>query len=76
MSRVVITDANILINLIHIGQLPLLGSLVEFDFVVPDEVVAEILNLNNLRLSKKLFKPVSSPVYPLPTPRSFRYSRR
>ncbi|MBI3678797.1 MAG: hypothetical protein HY235_00075 [Acidobacteria bacterium] len=42
--RVVVTDANILINLIHIGQLPLLGALVEFDFVAPDEVVAEILD--------------------------------
>jgi predicted nucleic acid-binding protein len=42
--RVVVTDANILINLIHIGQLPLLGALVGFDFVVPDEVVAEILD--------------------------------
>jgi predicted nucleic acid-binding protein len=42
--RVVVTDANILINLIHIGQLPLLGALVGFDFVAPDEVVAEILD--------------------------------
>ncbi len=42
--QVVATDANILINLIHIGRLSILGSLAQFEFVVPDEVVAEILN--------------------------------
>lgn len=42
--QVVVTDANILINLIHIGSLSILGSLAQFDFVVPDEVVAEILD--------------------------------
>ena len=42
--QVVVTDANILINLIHIGRLSILGSLPQFEFVVPDEVVAEILN--------------------------------
>lgn len=42
--QVVVTDANILINLIHIGRLSILGSLAQFEFVVPDEVVAEILN--------------------------------
>lgn len=42
--QVVVTDANILINLIHIGRLSILGSLAQFEFVVPDEVVAEILS--------------------------------
>ena len=42
--QVVVTDANILINLIHIGRLSILGALAQFEFVVPDEVVAEILN--------------------------------
>lgn len=42
--QIVVTDANILINLLHIGRLSILGRLAQFDFVVPDEVVAEILN--------------------------------
>jgi predicted nucleic acid-binding protein len=41
-SRVVVTDANVLINLIHAGCLDLLGSLTAFEFVVPDHVIAEI----------------------------------
>lgn len=41
-SRVVVTDANVLINLIHAGRLDLLGALTAFEFVVPDHVVAEI----------------------------------
>ncbi|MBA3973397.1 MAG: hypothetical protein C0504_04155 [Candidatus Solibacter sp.] len=42
--QVVVTDANILINLVHIGRLSILGRLAQFEFVVPDEVVVEILN--------------------------------
>ena len=42
--QVVITDANILINLLHIGRLSILGRLTQFEFVIPDEVVAEILD--------------------------------
>ena len=41
---VVITDANILINFSHIGQLPLLGALDRYRFQVPADVVAEILD--------------------------------
>jgi predicted nucleic acid-binding protein len=41
--RVVVTDANIIINLIHTGYLSLFAALDEFSFVVPDEVVSEIL---------------------------------
>ena len=42
-ARVVVTDANVLINLIHVGRLDLLGALDAFDFLVPDEVTAEVL---------------------------------
>ncbi|MPZ44737.1 MAG: hypothetical protein GEV05_15305 [Betaproteobacteria bacterium] len=41
---VVITDANVLINLLRIGQLPLLGKLDVYRFLVPEEVVGEITN--------------------------------
>jgi predicted nucleic acid-binding protein len=41
-SRVVVTDANVLINLIHAGHLDLLGALTAFEFVIPDHVIAEI----------------------------------
>lgn len=41
---VVITDANILINLLRIGQLPLLGELDAYRFLVPEEVVGEIID--------------------------------
>lgn len=41
-SRVVVSDANVLINLIHTDRLALLGSLAAYEFVVPPEVEAEI----------------------------------
>lgn len=41
---VVITDANVLINLLRIGQLPLLGALNPYRFVVPEEVLGEIID--------------------------------
>lgn len=41
---VVVTDANILINFCHIGQLPLLGALPPFRFLVPEEVANEIVD--------------------------------
>ncbi|MCP4661569.1 MAG: hypothetical protein GY856_39720 [bacterium] len=37
-----LTDANILINLIHVGRLDLLDLLEAFEFVVPEPVAAEI----------------------------------
>jgi predicted nucleic acid-binding protein len=40
--RVVVTDANILINLIHAHALELLGHLDGYEFVVVDQVEAEI----------------------------------
>jgi predicted nucleic acid-binding protein len=42
VTIVVVTDANVLINLAHIGKLSLLGALDCFDFRVPTEVLAEI----------------------------------
>lgn len=42
-ARVVVTDANVLINLIHVDRLGLLGSLVGYRFVVPPEVEAEVI---------------------------------
>lgn len=41
---IVITDANIIINLFHIGQLSLFGSLPPYRFRVPSDVVVEILD--------------------------------
>jgi len=41
---VVITDANVLINLFHIGQLRVLGALPPYRFRIPREVLAEILD--------------------------------
>ena len=40
---VVVTDANVLINFCHIGQLPLLGVLAPYHFVVPAEVINEVI---------------------------------
>src|ERR1700675_1247664 len=40
--RVVVTDTNILINLLHISRLDLLGKLPPYSFVVPEEVVKEV----------------------------------
>ena len=41
-TRVVVTDANVVINLIHVGRLDLLGALAGYEFVVPPEVEAEV----------------------------------
>jgi predicted nucleic acid-binding protein len=41
-ARVVVTDANVLINLMHVDRLPLLGGLRGYEFVVPDHVRTEI----------------------------------
>jgi hypothetical protein len=38
--RIVVTDANVLINLIHVEVLPLLGRLPGYEFVVVDEALA------------------------------------
>ena len=41
-TRVVATDANIVINFIHVGMLGALPAMVDMDFVVADEVYEEI----------------------------------
>ena len=40
---VVVTDANVLINFCHIGRLMLLGDLAPYRFMIPAEVVHEIV---------------------------------
>jgi predicted nucleic acid-binding protein len=40
--RIIVADANVLINLIHVGQLALLGALPGYEFIVPHDVVSEI----------------------------------
>jgi predicted nucleic acid-binding protein len=42
MAIVIVTDANVLINLCHIGKLSLLAELDPYEFRAPAEVVAEI----------------------------------
>ncbi len=41
--RLVLVDANVLINLAHVDRLDLLGALADLDFRVPSEVLGEIL---------------------------------
>jgi predicted nucleic acid-binding protein len=42
VQRIVVTDANVLINLIHVDGLTLVASLPDYEFVVVDAVVEEI----------------------------------
>lgn len=48
-TSIVITDTSILINLSHTGHVALLGKAVGLRFVVPDEVVAEVTEPEQLR---------------------------
>jgi hypothetical protein len=41
-QRIVATDANVLINLIHVDALAMVASLPDYEFVVVDEVVGEL----------------------------------
>lgn len=41
-SRVIVADANVLINFIHVGQLALLAVLPGYEWVIPEDVIAEI----------------------------------
>ncbi len=41
-SRTIVVDANVLINLLHVGRLALLAVLPGYECVVPEDVVAEI----------------------------------
>jgi predicted nucleic acid-binding protein len=43
--RIVVTDSNVLINLMHVSRLRLLAQIPQHEFVVPDHVREEILNV-------------------------------
>lgn len=49
VTTVVITDTNVLINFLHIGQLALLGTLPAYRFQLPIEVLHELTNLAQRR---------------------------
>jgi predicted nucleic acid-binding protein len=40
--RVVVSDANVLINLIHVDLLGLFGCLPGYELVVPEQVIGEV----------------------------------
>lgn len=54
-TSIVITDTSILINLSHTGHLALLGKVAGMRFVVPDEVVAEVTEPEQLRTLEAAF---------------------
>ncbi len=54
-TRVVVSDANILINLCHAGLLSLLERLPGFEFVVSTEVDAEITDADQRRQVDEMF---------------------
>jgi predicted nucleic acid-binding protein len=54
-TRVVVSDANILINLCHAGLLSLLERLPRFEFVVSTEVDAEITDADQRRQVDEMF---------------------
>jgi predicted nucleic acid-binding protein len=43
VTRVVVTDANVLINLLHVSRLDLLSTLPGHEFVVPEHVAGRLL---------------------------------
>ncbi|HEY4322046.1 MAG TPA: hypothetical protein VGM77_12830 [Gemmatimonadales bacterium] len=42
VEMIVVTDASVVINLLHVGRLEILSRLPGMRFVVPDEVIAEV----------------------------------
>jgi len=44
-ERTVVVDANVLINLFHVGRLDILGTLAGFAFVVTEHVLEEMVRL-------------------------------
>lgn len=54
-ARVVIVDANVLINLIHVDRLDLLGSLSDFEFLVPEQVVEKVSNPAHAQRLRRAF---------------------
>jgi predicted nucleic acid-binding protein len=49
-ARVVVADANVVINLIHAGQFALLGALPGYEFAIPEDVVSEITDPGQRRV--------------------------
>ncbi|WP_018292010.1 hypothetical protein [Verrucomicrobium sp. 3C] len=49
-ETIVVMDANVLINLLRIGQVPLLARLNGYRFLVPEEVMQEIADLRQREL--------------------------
>ena len=49
-TRVVVTDSCVLINLIHMGRLPILGELPGYEFVIPDHVYEEVTDPEQRRV--------------------------
>jgi predicted nucleic acid-binding protein len=45
--RVVVTDSNVLINVMHVHRIDLLGRIPAHEFVVPDHVREEITESNH-----------------------------
>jgi predicted nucleic acid-binding protein len=41
-TTIVVTDASVLINLLHVGRLPMMATALGYSFVMPEEVLAEI----------------------------------
>lgn len=54
--RVIVTDANVLINLMHVHRLGLLGRIPGHEFVVPDHVREEITEPGNRALLEGAFR--------------------
>jgi predicted nucleic acid-binding protein len=52
-AQSILLDANVLINFIYVDQLDLLGKLNEYQFFIPEHVVAEITRKNQAALLKK-----------------------
>lgn len=51
VRRIVVTDANVLINLMHVSRRGLLGCIPGHEFVVPDHVREEVMVPDHRRRS-------------------------
>jgi len=70
-TRIVVTDANIIINLIHAGRLGLMGALPPYEFVVPEDVVSEITDPDQRQANSR---PQSLPASCAASPSKYRPS--
>ena len=48
-TSIVVADTSVIINLCHTGHLLLLGKTTTFEFLVPDEVIAEVIDPDQQR---------------------------